>query len=352
MNKPLYQRIFNELVSEIEKGVYTEGSRLPSESELCQQYNVSRITAKHALDKLEEQNYVNRIKGKGSFVKARKNAPVNNKILFILPDHKYFSDTSVNGIVKGLRTSLNKMNYEIIMVSPDYLERQTPDSIIQDYAGIIYYVYNNFAFIDLFFYLKKMNFPIVLIDKPIAELSFPVVTSDNYSGGILATRHLINFGHTHIGFIFQEKRLLKPTLQRYLGYLDELANHNLLFHSKYLDIALEDVDDSVLLDYLERNEITGLICENDDTAISLIQILESKGASVPDDISIIGFDNIYAGTIIQSPLSTIAQNFIEIGESAGNLLLEVLSTPDAVVESRMLKVHLVVRESSKRLETE
>jgi LacI family transcriptional regulator len=186
----------------------------------------------------------------------------------------------------------------------------------------------------------KLNCPIVLIDRPVQ--GFDVVHSNYRLGGAMAAEHAISQGHRRVG-ILCGPRNIDSAEQRRLGFREKAAGK--------LDIVWEvEVPYATTLNEpactaLASGDASFVFAANDIIAIGAINSLNDKGIRVPDDISIIGFDDIPWAELIRPKLTTISQPFTDIGRASVDLLLQKIQTPKRITNTIILEVKLVVRDS-------
>ncbi len=352
MSLPLYMKILTDLKQQILNGQLTAGAKLPTEKELSESYSVSRITSKRALTELEQDGLIYRVRGKGSFVKAAHTSEnststaANDKpkrILFVLP---FVNDLSVGNFNEGLAPVMAENHTDVMMVALDFLANKTATEVMAEFDGMIYYVNDIDQYLDLLLELSLSQFPVILLDKKLYDLPYPAVLSDNVDGGRQATKALIAEGHRHIAYLFWDVQHPQSVRQRYLGYIQELKEAGLSFHTSMDD---QTANAKMLTRYLAAHpEITALICENDLVAIDAMRQIRQAGKTVPDDYSIIGFDDIQAAALVDPPLTTVAQNFKELGATAGRALLEQLQK-NAIPTDALIPVTLVKRRSTRQI---
>lgn len=342
MSKPLYKKITDDLLHAIETGQLAENAQLPTEKELSQTYNVSRITSKRALTELENQGLIYRIQGKGSYVQKRKPRKKKvSRILFLIP---FVNDLSLGNFNEGLAPVTSEHHYEVIMSSAAFLINKQAADIIEDFDGMIYYAHNTEDFLDTLFELSIQQFPVIILDKKIHDLPYPTIQSDNFSGGAMATNYLAAQGHQRIAYIFGEPTLPQSVRQRYLGYIHATKEQHLSFHTTLTDKqAFLNAD---VIAYLKENEITGVVCENDLVAISLINQAKRATIDIPNQLSVIGFDNIQAASLIDPTLTTIAQDFKGMGKLAGTMLIEWIENL-VIPTDQQIPVKQIIRHSTK-----
>ncbi|WP_206853858.1 GntR family transcriptional regulator [Candidatus Enterococcus mangumiae] len=350
MEQPLYKTIFLALEKAINEGTLPVDSQVPTEKELSEQYNVSRITSKRALTELEQLGMIYRVRGKGSFVKApstktgERISSSQKRILFLLP---YLSDLSVGDFTQGLNPVMQDKQFEVMMTTLDFLEKKRADDIMQEFDGLIYYAFQTDQHLDLLFELSLQEFPVIILDKKIYELPFPTVLSDNFQGGSLATQQLIKEGHKRIAYLFGDTTHPQSVRQRYLGYLEALNLGKLSFHTT---LNAQELTEDMLDTYIQQ-QVTAFVCENDLVAIQTMNQLKKKGYQIPNDFSVIGFDDIQAAALVDPPLTTVAQDFKQLGELAGNALIEWLATKELPKDIKY-PVTLIQRQSTKEIKNE
>ena len=344
MTKPLYKKIIDDLLQAIASGKLPEHAQLPTEKELSQTYQVSRITSKRALTELENQGLIYRIQGKGSYVQTQR--PKKKKaarILFLIP---FLNDLSLGNFNEGLAPVTSEHQYEVIMSSAEFLINKQAEDIMADFDGMIYYAHNTEDFLDTLFELSIQQFPVIILDKKIHDLPYPTIQSDNFSGGEMATNYLATHGHQRIAYIFGESTLPQSVRQRYLGYIHATKEHHLSFHTALSDKAA--ISSEKTLEYLIENEITGVVCENDLVAISLMNQAKRANISIPAQLSVVGFDNIQAAALVDPSLTTIAQDFKGMGQLAGTMLIEWIEQ-QVIPTDQQIPVKQIIRHSTKEI---
>lgn len=344
MSLPLYQQISNDLKQKIIAKTFKSGDQLPTEKELSETYSVSRITAKRALTELEQLGLVSRTRGKGTFVQElnKNHTKLLKRVLFIIP----FEGMSFGDFTQGLVPALKVENTTVFITYASYLKENTADDIKENFDGLIYYPMYTEDYLDILLELSLQNFPVVLLDKQIYDLGFPCVSSDNFDGGEQAAQALLALGHKRIAFVASnDTHHPQTTRNRYLGYVKVLKEQGIKFHTT-LDDSL--YTESSVLELIHNEKVTGLICENDLVALQTMKTLQDSHFSVPNDISIIGFDDIQAASLSNPPLTTIAQDFIGMGRIAGELLLDWIKSGQTPKDVKV-PINLIKRKTTEEL---
>ncbi len=345
MKEPLYKKILHDLQAEIFSGRLAVDFQLPTEKELSERYHVSRITSKRALTELEQAGLIYRVRGKGSFVKASptqtslRPAKKATRILFLLP---FIHDSSVGNFTDGLLPVMQERQIEAVMGTMDVFEQKSPAELMNEYDGLIYYAENSDPYLDVLVKLALQAFPVISLDKKNFELDFPTILSDNLAGGKLATEFLIAQGHTRIAYLFGHSLHPQSVRNRYIGYLTALDAAGLDFHTPSADNIATSEN---LFAYLTEHQVTAFVCENDLLAIETMRILKQAGCNIPQDISLVGFDDIQAAALVDPPLTTIAQDFQQIGAIAGKTLIDWIEN-NQVPNDIKVPVTLVERHST------
>lgn len=199
--------------------------------------------------------------------------------------------------------------------------------------------------------LIAYNIPIVAIDRQIDDRQIDSVLATNIEGARAAVAHLIELGHRCIGFIGLPLTRT-PGKERYEGYQRALRDHPLPVSSDYVRIAdaKQQGGYASTRDLLaEQPCVTALFVANNLMTLGALDAIRERGLKIPDDISIIGFDDMPWANLLQPPLTAIAQPTYELGQRAAELLLERFRQPQKPAVRLELKTNLVVRGSTQRL---
>ena len=201
--------------------------------------------------------------------------------------------------------------------------------------------------------IEPHNIPIVFVDFYPATGDHPAVLIDNIEGGKKATEHLIAMGHSHIGFLGGD--LTHPSMRdRYAGYRQALKKNNLKYFSKYVIRSKENTDRnsgyrmaSRLMQ--NRDNITAVFACNDAMAIGALQYFKEQNIKVPDDISLIGFDDVEADVFLSPALSTMRVPKTDLGTMTMQLMMEILSGRKERSTKILVGTELIERESVKKI---
>ncbi|MFW5776489.1 MAG: GntR family transcriptional regulator [Spirochaetota bacterium] len=372
---PLYRQITNYLLDQIEQNALRPGDRIPTEQEISEAFGVSRITAVRAVKELEAQGIVSRTKGKGSFVTSRSSwrdngaaeAPRLAVVSLVLPFRERLALGALVGVehvakTSGYHTSFRNSAANVAL-EREILNGDSTDGI----AGLIVYPCSSVDNIGAFSSLLVRRYPLVIIDRRLRGLETPFVAVDNFRGGNEATSHLIELGHHDIAFVAGSVAGIESEAERFRGYCQALVDARVPLRDDLVMVSLEDSDPPLdsqgqpeKSDYIQAqtagriiDALFGLSCVpsaivaiNDGNANELIMSALRHGLRVPEQLSVVGFDNLPFSTHREVPLTTVEQPFHTIGERAATMLLSRIANPPAPYESELLEPKLIVRDST------
>ncbi|NIK78025.1 LacI family transcriptional regulator [Paenibacillus castaneae] len=198
-------------------------------------------------------------------------------------------------------------------------------------------------------YLKEIvssDIPCVLIDITLEGPYVGYVTSDNTDGALAAVHYLLESGHRHIAMINGHAQA-DVSLLRLEGYRQALESYGIPFdESLVLDgfFSEQKGKEAACQILSNRPEVTALFCASDLMALGAMQGVKNMGKKVPEDISIIGFDNIDLTAYCTPALTTVHQHKYELGSQAAQILIEMLEGKDTT-HHVMLATELIHRES-------
>jgi DNA-binding LacI/PurR family transcriptional regulator len=324
---PLHIQLAGILRDRILQGIWQEGALIPSEKVLCAEFNVARGTLRQALRRLEDDGFLRREQGRGTYVqRADTKTPYvevrTRRVAFIVP---YVRDSSVPTVLVGFQEAAERHGWTVLFrqannglqEQQEIIERLISERV----AGIALYPADSDNAESLNEIIPP-DFPIVLVDRYLKGLQVDFVASDHFGGALWAVQYLIDNGHRRIGFV----RWLSSSTSidhRLLGYQQALRERDipvdpgLTFHVE----SYPTVDVSSLAAYLRRpNRPTAVMAANDQIAIALYRAAMMAGLRVPQDLSIVGFDDLDISSRLEPPLTTLAQPFKQIGETAVQLL--------------------------------
>ena len=358
-----------DLIAQIESGSLTAGEAILSERKLAKIYSIGYMTVRRAVDDLVEMGLLYRVPRKGTFVSEQKAAKKDddiadnsNMIAIVMSDlQNQFS----NRIIEGVERKARQHGYQLLVYNSELdvtLEATHLKSVIETgVAGVILSPCFPPVNMELARKIKNDNVPLVLIDKYFETLKTDFVTCDNFDAAYRAVKYLASMGHKKIAHITSHSSLrnISSIKMRYEGYLKALKEAGLEVIPEYVqeldEVSVHTEMRNINLNYLGYEPMKKLLEQPEPpTAVFLLfdllavgayRAIKSEGLSVPNDISIIGFDNVDFSCYMDVPLTTMAQPVEEIGETAVNVLIERMLKPGKETQEVRLKTQIITRNS-------
>lgn len=198
--------------------------------------------------------------------------------------------------------------------------------------------------------LKLSQIPIILVDSYCNDHYFHSIGINDRHGGYLATRHLIEKGHKRIAFISGMVKESGVNYYRLLGYKDALDEYGIDFDEKLIYVGDTDYEYGIEAGAKlanRKNEITAVFATADILAVGVIKGLKKNGLKVPDDISVVGFDDVFLTRISDPSLTTVKQNIAEKGKTATQILIKLINNEIKEKRDIIIPVDIVERDSVK-----
>lgn len=192
--------------------------------------------------------------------------------------------------------------------------------------------------------LSKIKVPLVFVDFYDNRYKVDSINSDSYNGGYMLTDYLVEMGHKKIGF-FGTLNSTSSINDRYLGYVKCILENELEYRKEWV---IDDRDDSGLL-YSKINfpddMPTAFVCNCDETAFRVISALKSKGVRVPEDISVVGYDNYTVSSICIPTITTVEVDINKMAEVSVDVMSKKLIDPSYSEGRRIIGGRLIVKNS-------
>lgn len=354
-----YHTLKEKLKNEILSGVYQPGDKIPSENHLSEELGLSRHTVRKALAILEEEGYITAVHGKGTFCTGRVLHKKGSKNIAVITT--YISDYIFPRLLQGINKVLSENGYSIIFKTTEnsrHRETECLDDILKkDIDGLIIEPSKSEIVCrhpKLYQTLDQYDIPYVFIHGIFEEMKDKThILMDDCKGGYLLTSYLIKMGHQHIAGVFKADD--HQGRERHKGYVKALQEAGypydpdmvVWFHTE--DRQIKPVK-SIERMINEQKKMDAIVCYNDQIAFSIIGGLHKIGVSIPEDISITGYDNSMLAHQHPLSLTTITHPQEKLGEMAGQILLEKIQG-DAKKNSKtlyLLEPELVIGNSCKQ----
>lgn len=360
--RPRHQQISNELLTEILAGAYDHSHRIPSESQLVKRFKVSRPTVARALLDLKTKGVLERRAGSGTYLRKDRDAhPGLRHLGLIVPG---LGKIEILDVICGELASLARVN-DLGMhwggstrsgadksMSIDEAEELCSRYIDTGISGAFFAPFehtadNEAANRRITERLSHAGIPVVLIDRDTCAFPqrslFDLVGIDNFAGGYTLADHLIKLGATRLAFV--TRPFSATTVEaRKAGACAAMLAHGLTVPRDFLH-AGDPSDVKFVRNLMAGKRYDAVICTNDHSAAQLLQSLTRLDLKVPQDLRVVGFDDVLFATLLSVPLTTIQQPCRDIAVTAFNAMRERITNPTLPARSMLLTPHLVVRES-------
>ena len=322
-SEPMYKKIYDDLLNGIKEGKYPPGCRLPSEKELIDIYNVSRITVKKALEILAYRGCILRKPGKGSFVVFESNLEKALQSEDVLKDEEIAEDGEAGNstdriigvildsfsvsfgceLIRGVEYECRKRGL-LMLFRCTYGSKEAENCAIRDMIqngakGLILMCSQGEVYNETVLELYMNKYPLILLDRGMAGISLPVVTTDNYKASCELVTKLIESGHKKICFVSHSSLSTTTVKERFNGYRDTMLSNQLPADESAcitdIDIYLpngeeDDREDGrnnfKLMEYIQKNtDITAYYAVDHELGMLIYQITKNLGVDKENTIA-------------------------------------------------------------------
>ncbi|MCC8166455.1 MAG: GntR family transcriptional regulator [Planctomycetes bacterium] len=343
-----YLNLSEQLKCEILAANSTSGQKIPTEAELMERFSVSRNTIRQAINLLVGEGFLVKVQGSGTFISERlaeyrgkKRNSQKTKCIGVVMNQ--VSAYVFPHVLMGISDYLFEHDYYMIIrmtfnqvareeqVLSEMLEADVAGLIIEPARSTLPTVNR-----ELYKRLEK-KYPCVLIHADLPEFSFSSVDNSNVEGYELLLDYLVERGHRDIAALCKLDE--QTGVKRYLGYAQGLRKHGLkLNESRVLWFADEDFDNIFSEENFVRifktiKNCSAVMCFNDDLANKFLPFLEKHKIRVPEDLSVVGFDDLRQSPD-DKPITTVPHAKKELGRTAAKAILRLIENPFADVTHR------------------
>lgn len=314
-------------------------------------YGVKPETRRRVLEAAKKLNYVPNPIAQGLVTKSTKNISI---IVSGPSSFNLFNNPVFFEVIKSIAQHLNSQGYQahLNIISTEEEEKAIPRIAQSRSTDAMILVGSRRNDRDLAQLLEEIAIPSLVVIRPSPSDKVYAVSSNNWKCGYMATRHLIDLGHREISFIGVLPGV-SIAEERLAGYRFALEEAGLTFNESLVipgDFYQESGLTGVRQLLRQASPIpTAIFTANDLMALGALEGLEQEGIRVPDDISIIGSDNIPNLHLLKVPLTTIATPFFEIGKLAAQKITGILEGNDTLPSKIVVESELRVRSSTKEV---
>jgi DNA-binding LacI/PurR family transcriptional regulator len=348
-----YKEIKEMLEAEIAKMEVHE--RLPSRPELCIKLDTNRSTLDKAIKELVAEGWLCSKNGSGTYV-TRSNEDLSihkGNWGVIVPD---VAEGFYAKIVRGVENVAQNYGINVILCNTDYnFDKQELYIKRLNHSGVSGLIVVPIVSRDtwenyhLFNQLNELKVPFVFCNSNADGLNAPVIYSNNFYGGYIATKHLLEKGYRNIAFISKDK--YRANVDRCKGYITALRENEIEINRKI--VAMEDKSQAQNLGYESMKKILAfgqrvdaVFCINDKIIQGVYQAIDEAGLKVSDDIGVIGYDNTEICEKFTPKITSVDFKNLEIGTKAAEVLYQLVNKEDlSNFDFYLFQPELVVRDS-------
>jgi DNA-binding LacI/PurR family transcriptional regulator len=354
--------IARQLREELLSGRYGVDGRMPSEAQLVKRFGVSRPTVARALRVLGDEGLLERRAGSGTYVRRGGKDGVANKLLALLVPG--LANTEIFQLICGEIASVARSHDYGLVWGGSEQPRQDPDLSLKQseqlcrqfierrVSGVFFAPHElvrekEEANRELAVMMREAGIPVILLDRDLVPFpnrsDFDLVGIDNVAGGYMLAEHLLKLGCTRIHFVARPHSA--PTVDaRIAGVREALARWNVKPDPNWIHVG-EFEDAKFVRSLAGPIQPDAYICANDHTAAMLMRELSRRRVRVPEDVRVLGFDDVKFATLVSPPLTTIQQPCREIALTAFRAMMERLGDSGQPACHFSLAPRLVIRDS-------
>jgi len=352
---PKYAQVRDQLAAAIGSGVLSPGAKIPPEGVLSADLAISRNTVRQAIGELIRLGLVVRRHGSGTFVCGgstsgpRSRSTQSRTVGVLVRDIRSVSDVYPE-IIRGIEDVCAEHDCQLLLGNTDdqvekmsryvarFLSAGVRGAIISPLAG-------HPASPPMYQQLVSAGIATILINRTVPGLRLPAVVCDDVLGGYMATRHLLDQGHTRIAAVFPAPYATVKARER--GYRKALAEADIHADDGYVQYAcLDDAAPArTMVNALFglREPPSAVFAFTDELAAQVFEALGERRLRVPEDVALVGYNDCRLAVSLPVPLTSVAYPKYEIGSRAAELLLD---GADHTGQTVVVPPHLVVRSSS------
>ena len=359
---PKYQAVADQLEAQIANETYRIGDRLPSERELAAEWGITAMTVRQAMDLLREKSLIVRRQGHGTFVAATatpdeppaqqpRNKPVY--LLGLSPTQiAQHSQVNWQPRLRRFQGIVDAAFRRGIMIQSDVpIDFNTPPQqlveALSTSAGLI--LHEESLPVEVLAGLADRGLPMVAINCYYGISYCMNVTVDSRRAAMAVVNHLIGLGHRRIAIVVGDTTRVSMR-SRLDGYLDALRLAGITERADYTVIETRGSSETAAEACRQLMALdeppTAIFAVSDRRAFGVLEAASELGLCVPQDLSVLGFDDLPEATVSRPPLTTLHNPRFESGEAAIALLIEGRGEPTSRSRVQYMEAPLVVREST------
>lgn len=329
-----YDQVTQMLMDEISH--MPPDSKLPSRTELCSKFAVTRTTVDKAISSLTAKGYLRSVKGSGTFITLQSKMSLINENSgpltwgVIMPD---IMDGIYTAILRGVSDIANANNISVVIFNTDNdakRQHEYVQMLLESGVNgvIIVPAITDEVIPETYTLLKEKNIPFVFCNRNVESMpEIPFVSSNNFYGAYIGTKHLIANGYKKIGFISQKR--YSSMLDRYYGYVAAMLEHELPIFSRFVFIEYDNSDGTG--DYKISKEMfecddhpDGVFCACEGMVSHLYRALSDLDIKISDDVGIISYDSSNLCETLNPRLTAVSFQGYNAGYQSALILKDIM----------------------------
>ncbi|WP_186579842.1 GntR family transcriptional regulator [Aquibacillus kalidii] len=364
--KTKYKIIKHAIKSKILEGAIVPHQKISSESEMMDQFGVTRHTVRLAIGELVSEGWLYREQGSGTFC-ADRDAQQNKQLL--RPPHKsiaiittYISEYIFPSLIRGAESYLSEKGYHVSIFNTNNnheQEKRILETIITgNYQGVLVEpTRSGYANPNIIYYLTlaKLKIPYLMLNATYEELEPISIEVDDVQGGYKQVEHLLKLGHKEIVGLYktddaQGKKRLKGYIKAHRAYQVPINPKNIItFNTDEFDEAYQSLERL----FNEEAPPTAVAGYNDQLIVLCLDLFRNMGVEIPEDLSVVGFDDSILTEISEVKITSIKHPKSIMGTDAARLIISLIDKQNGLhnkeIESILYDVELIERNSTRRL---
>ena len=351
---PKYSQLKEHLKGRMQQKEIAYGEQLPSENVLAGQFKMSRHTVRAALGDLENEGWIRREQGRGTFCIYSER--IGGKTVAVITT--YISEYIFPTLIHGIEEVLSSRGYTLVLANTgndkgkeaqcldNFLSREISGLIIEPTKSA-----NENSSLGYFKEFEQRGIPYIFLHAAYSGLDPAYMMMDDQKGGFMAAKHLLQLGHREIAGIFKVDDL--QGIRRQAGFKAALEEYNILFRPEFL--GNYETENMSSYPYQFTKSIlhkaprpTSIVCYNDQIALQVMEAIRDEGLKVPGDVSVIGYDDSSLAMAPEVKLTTIKHPKAEMGRQVARFIIDMIEK--RVAKPRFVyQPELIIRDSCRNL---
>jgi len=335
----------------------TPGEKLPDRLTLCKAFDTTRTTLDKAVRELTSEGMLISKKGSGTYAADYLNirSAKSNNWCVIVPS---ILEPIYNMLVRGIEDFAQQRDINVILCNSESLAakqeiyvRRMMNSGIDGIIMVPVIPSNPLETYQLYNDLGASDIPLVFCNRAVEGLSVPIVTSNDFYGGYIATKHLIAHGYRRIAYISRQK--YKTSTDRCQGYMSALIESGIGVDRQLIRVPGHDQRmlncEQEVNRLLDKTNIDAAFCFDDSVALEVADAVKRHGRAISDEIGIIGYNNADTCAAYTPSLTSVTYRASEIGNKAAEVLYGNIcgKKPSSEFEYYLFQPEVIIRESCK-----